>query len=50
MDKYISGESVETNKRQTAQKFLDICLLDMETLKLRAVIKILKTNDTRLIT
>ena len=39
MDKYISGESVETNKRQTAQKFLDICLLDMETLKLRAVIK-----------
>lgn len=39
MDKYISGESVETNKRQTAQKFLDISLLDMETLKLRAVIK-----------
>ena len=39
MDKYISGESVETNKRQTAQKFLDTCLLDMETLKLRAVIK-----------
>jgi hypothetical protein len=39
MDKYISGESVETNKRQTAQKFLDICALDMETLKLRAVIK-----------
>lgn len=39
MDKYISGESVETNKRQTAQKFLDTCLLDMETLKLRSVIK-----------
>lgn len=39
MDKYISGETVETNKRQTAQKFLDISLLDMETLKLRAVIK-----------
>lgn len=39
MDKYISGETVETNKRQTAQKFLDVSLLDMETLKLRAVIK-----------
>jgi len=39
MDKYISGETVEVNKRQTAQKFLDICALDMETLKLRAVIK-----------
>lgn len=39
MDKYINGETVETNKRQTAQKFLDVCALDMETLKLRAVIK-----------
>jgi hypothetical protein len=39
MDKYISGETVEVNKRQTAQKFLDVCALDMETLKLRAVIK-----------
>lgn len=39
MDKYISGETVEVNKRQTAQKFLDVCALDMETLKLRSVIK-----------
>jgi len=39
MDKFISGETEDRNKRLTAQKFLDICLLDMETLKLRAVIK-----------
>jgi hypothetical protein len=39
MDKYISGETVDKDKRMTAQKFLDTCALDMETLKLRAVIK-----------
>lgn len=39
MDKYINGETVDTNKRQTAQKFLDIANLDMETLKIRAIIK-----------
>jgi hypothetical protein len=39
MDKYINGESVDTNKRKTAEKFLEIALLDMETLKLRAMVK-----------
>ena len=39
MDKFISGETEDRNKRLTAQKFLDVCALDMETLKLRAVIK-----------
>lgn len=39
MDKYINGESVEKNKRQTAQRFLDMAALDMETLKLRALVK-----------
>lgn len=39
MDKYINGETVETNKKQTAQRFLDIANLDMETLKIRSIIK-----------
>lgn len=39
MDKYISGETVDKDKKMTAQKFLDTANLDMETLKLRALIK-----------
>lgn len=39
MDKYINGETVDTDKRRTAQRFLDITNLDMETLKIRAIIK-----------
>jgi hypothetical protein len=39
MDKYINGESVDTDKRKTAQRFIDIANLDMETLKIRAIIK-----------
>jgi hypothetical protein len=39
MDKYINGETVETNKKKTAERFLDIVSLDMETLKLRAMVK-----------
>lgn len=39
MDKYINGETVETNKRKTAEKFLEVTALDMETLKLRAIVK-----------
>lgn len=39
MDKYINGETVETNKKKTAEKFLEIASLDMETLKIRALIK-----------
>jgi hypothetical protein len=39
MDKFINGESVDTNKKRTAEKFLEISKLDMETLKIRAIIK-----------
>lgn len=39
MDRYINGESIETNKRRAAQTFLDVSALDMETLKLRAIVK-----------
>lgn len=39
MDKYINGETVDKDKRKTAQRFLEIAALDMETLKLRAMVK-----------
>jgi hypothetical protein len=39
MDKYINGETVDRDKKKTAERFLEICELDMETLKLRAVVK-----------
>ena len=39
MDKYINGDLVEKDKRKTAQRFLDAATLDMETLKIRAIIK-----------
>jgi hypothetical protein len=39
MDAYINGETVEKDKKKTAQRFLDIAALDMETLKLRAIVK-----------
>jgi hypothetical protein len=39
MDKFINGEGVETNKLRAAQRFLDIVSLDMETLRLRALVK-----------
>lgn len=39
MDKYINGETVDKDKRKTAEKFLQVANLDMETLKLRALIK-----------
>jgi hypothetical protein len=39
MDKYISGDLVDKDKRKTAQRFLDTVNLDMETLKLRAIVK-----------
>lgn len=39
MDKFINGESVDKDKRRTAQKFLDTVSLDMEALKIRAIVK-----------
>jgi hypothetical protein len=39
MDKFINGELVEKDKRKTAQRFLDAAGLDMETLKIRSIVK-----------
>ena len=39
MDKYINGELVDKDKRKTAQRFLDTVNLDMEALKIRAMVK-----------
>ena len=39
MDSYINGESDDKNKRRAAKEFLSISKLDMETLKLRALVK-----------
>lgn len=39
MDKFVNGEGVEPNKKRAAQTFLDACALDMETLKIKAIIK-----------
>jgi len=38
-DKYINGDLLERDKNKTAQRFLDVAGLDMETLKIRAIIK-----------
>jgi Tfp pilus assembly protein PilP len=39
MDKFINGETVDKDKKKTATRFLEIADLDMETLKLRSVVK-----------
>lgn len=39
MDKYINGDLVEKDKKKTAQRFIDMVNLDMETLKIRAIVK-----------
>jgi len=39
MDKYISGELVDKDKKKTAEKFLEASGLDMETLKIRVIVK-----------
>lgn len=39
MDKFISGELVDKDKKRTAQRFLDTASLDMETLKIKAIVK-----------
>lgn len=39
MDKFINGETVDKDKRKTAQRFLEISSLDMESLKLRSLVK-----------
>lgn len=39
MDKYITGEGTERNERRAAETFLDASKLDMETLRIKALIK-----------
>lgn len=39
MDKYINGELFERDKSKTAQRFLEAVALDMETLKIKAIVK-----------
>ena len=39
MDEFIAGEGIETNKSKAAQMFIDMTQLDMETLKLKALVK-----------
>lgn len=39
MDKFITGEGVERNERRAAETFLAACALDIETLKIKALIK-----------
>jgi hypothetical protein len=39
MDKYINGDLIEKDKMKSAQRFLDTVNLDMETLKIRAIVK-----------
>lgn len=39
MDRFIQGELVDRNKKRCAEQFLDVCSMDMETLKIRAMVK-----------
>jgi uncharacterized coiled-coil protein SlyX len=39
MDKYINGDLVDKDKKRTAQKFLDAVAADMETLKIKTIVK-----------
>jgi hypothetical protein len=39
MDKFINGDLIEKDKMKSAQKFLDAANLDMETLKIKAIVK-----------
>jgi hypothetical protein len=39
MDKFIRGEGVESNIKRAAQMFLDAVAMDMETLKIKSIVK-----------
>jgi hypothetical protein len=39
MDRHINGEGTEGNKERAAQGFLDAAAMDMETLKVKAIVK-----------
>lgn len=38
-DKYINGETVDKNKKLTAEKFLDYCKSDLATLRVQAIVR-----------
>jgi hypothetical protein len=39
MDRYINGEGGETNKERAAKSFLETATMDMETLKLKSIVR-----------
>jgi hypothetical protein len=39
MDRYISGDGAETNKERAAKTFIDAVNLDMETLKIKSIVR-----------
>ena len=39
MDDYIAGKGVEANKRRAAEHFMEVAEMDMESLKLKALVK-----------
>lgn len=39
MDEFINGKTTATNKKQVAKEFIEIAQLDMETLKLKSIVK-----------
>lgn len=39
MDRFIRGEGIESSIKKAAQGFLDACNLDMETLKIKAIVR-----------
>lgn len=39
MDRYINGQSLERDLKKAATNFLEVCKMDIETLKLKAVIR-----------
>jgi len=39
MDRYINGDLVDKDKKRTAERFLEMSSMDMETLKIRAIVK-----------
>jgi hypothetical protein len=39
LDKYINGDLIDKNKKKTAERFLEVANLDMESLKIRSIVK-----------
>jgi hypothetical protein len=39
MDRYISGDGAESNKERAAKTFIDAVNMDMETLKIKSIVR-----------